>query len=320
MSTSTVTGRTKNARSSNVQKPTYPKVEMHHAHLLVEDSDLYPRHKVDETHVTSLAEALRSGVSLPPIVADSRTKVVIDGWHRLRAYRRVYGDTVKVPVVFKSYPDRASMVREAVELNIVHGLRLQPVDQVRSAHLLKAAGLDTKQIAVVMRMTEARTEQILARIAYRESAFRPDQLLPPGKTGSDMVKPFVGAHAHGDMAGAGGEGDGDSSIGVPVTTVAATASETIGIPVARTSTGDIIALKRAAIHMAGKVMTREQEEVHNRLFGVPSFAEAVNILRQSLDTELAPLDDQRLIEELRLLIPAIQRFIDKATAVANKQV
>src|SRR5688572_13414948 len=53
---------------------------------LVEDFDLYPRGDVDGTHVLSLVQALEAGVELPPIIACKKTKRIVDGFHRRRAF------------------------------------------------------------------------------------------------------------------------------------------------------------------------------------------------------------------------------------------
>lgn len=135
---------------------------------LVEDMEIYPRHGVDRHHVRALADAIVAGEELPPIVADANTKVVVDGWHRLRAYRRILGDDAKVPVELISYPDRAAMIRDAVSRNVRHGLRLQVIDQVRAIRLLEQAGFDRPAIAAILNRPVTKIERLTIRVGYSD--------------------------------------------------------------------------------------------------------------------------------------------------------
>ena len=60
---------------------------------LMLDYNLYPRHVVDEQHVHYIVEAMRSGAEMPPVVADKRSKRVIDGFHRVTAVKKMHGDS-----------------------------------------------------------------------------------------------------------------------------------------------------------------------------------------------------------------------------------
>jgi len=137
---------------------------------LVEDLEVYPRHHVDHQHVRALADAIVAGEELPPIVADAKTKVVVDGWHRLRAYRRVLGDEATIPVELIAYPDRAAMIRDAVARNVRHGLRLQVIDQVRAVRLLENAGFDRPAIAGILNRPVEKIERLTVRVAYADKS------------------------------------------------------------------------------------------------------------------------------------------------------
>lgn len=132
---------------------------------LVEDLSLYPRHVVDDTHVSSLVLALKSGASLPPLVADKKSKRLVDGWHRLRAYRRVVGDTAAVDVELRSYKDEAQMLLDAVALNATHGRRLDRVDQVRVVMLAERVGITEQQVATVLHVPVDRVKTLRVRVA-----------------------------------------------------------------------------------------------------------------------------------------------------------
>jgi hypothetical protein len=56
------------------------------ASALVIDFSIYPRQAIDDQHVSALAEVLRAGGTLPPIVAECGTLRTVDGMHRIRAH------------------------------------------------------------------------------------------------------------------------------------------------------------------------------------------------------------------------------------------
>lgn len=113
----------------------------------VEDETIYPRASVLQTNIASIAEALRAGQAMPPVVADARTHKVIDGVHRLRAYRAVFGDSTLVPVQLKHYRNRAEMLRDAIALNVGHATNLTRWDLMRCVDLGEAVGLPLDSVA-----------------------------------------------------------------------------------------------------------------------------------------------------------------------------
>ena len=141
------------------------KIEALPVSSLVEDMDLYPRHAVDSSNVQSLAAALESGANLPPIVADAKSKIIIDGWHRVRAYRKVLGAEAVVDVELVSFRNKAEMIQEAVARNVKHGRRLDKIDLTRSVLMLENAGVPTSKISVLMQMPEAKVEKLKIRVA-----------------------------------------------------------------------------------------------------------------------------------------------------------
>lgn len=139
---------------------------------LVEDMDLYPRHAVDDANVQSLAMALEAGTELPPIVADEKSKVIIDGWHRARAHKRVFGPAASVTVELRPYKDRAGMIEDAVALNAAHGRRLDVMDQTRAVLMLEKAGVETERIAMLMHVPEERVIKLKIRVARADVVTR----------------------------------------------------------------------------------------------------------------------------------------------------
>jgi len=125
---------------------------------LVEDMDFYPRNEVSSVVVTSLVDALEAGSTLPPIVADSKFRLV-DGWHRLRAHKK-FGATM-VMVDIREFASDAEMFKVAVELNSGHGRRLDTYDLKRSVLRMQELGLAMKDMAEAVRMTPARLEDLI---------------------------------------------------------------------------------------------------------------------------------------------------------------
>lgn len=132
---------------------------------LVEDMDLYPRHAVDTAHVQSLVFALESGATLPPIVADKRSKKITDGWHRARAYRRVIGPEAVVDVELIPYKNEAEMIVDAVARNAAHGRPFDAIDRTRSVVMLRTIGCSDAQIGLALKVPEARVEKLMVKLA-----------------------------------------------------------------------------------------------------------------------------------------------------------
>jgi len=143
---------------------------------LVEDMATYPRHHVDEQYVSQLAEALRAGASLPPVVADKASRRLVDGWHRVRAYRRVLGAAGVIDVELRTYPNEAALLFDAIAGNAGHGRKLDRIDQVRSVLLAESAGLAAEQIAAALRVTPERVRTLRIRVAFAPA--------PPGTPGA----------------------------------------------------------------------------------------------------------------------------------------
>lgn len=132
---------------------------------LVEDMDVYPRHAVDGSHVQSLVFALESGATLPPIVADKKSKRITDGWHRARAYKRLHGPTATVDVELVNYRNEAEMTFDAVERNSSHGRKLDAMDRTRCVLMLRSAGFKDSQISLVMHVPEQKVEKLSIKVA-----------------------------------------------------------------------------------------------------------------------------------------------------------
>lgn len=131
---------------------------------LVEDFDLYPRNSVDSGHVSDLLRALKSGATLPPPIADAKSKAITDGFHRVRAYRRHLGTGGEIEVDLRTYKNKREMFLDAVELNSAHGRKLDRHDQARIVTLAKKMRIAKDVIAVRLHITEKAVEQLKVRV------------------------------------------------------------------------------------------------------------------------------------------------------------
>jgi hypothetical protein len=117
------------------------------AALLVEDLSIYPRFAVDQIYVRRLAEALLAGESLPPVVADRKSKRLVDGFHRRRAYIAAYGPEAEVPVEWKVYKDTREMFLDVLRYNAKHGRRLTAGEEVRCVLIGEELGVSREVVA-----------------------------------------------------------------------------------------------------------------------------------------------------------------------------
>lgn len=147
---------------------------------LIEDFDIYPRHSVDSSYVSDLARAIQAGDQLPLVRVDKKTKRIVDGFHRTRAWRKVLGRGGEVEVDFRTYASEQDLLKEAIELNAKNGRKLDQQDRSRSALLLERHGVTVKEIAVVLHTTEQRVQEL---INVRVVLVKPDPEPDPGAPG-----------------------------------------------------------------------------------------------------------------------------------------
>src|SRR5580658_269270 len=112
--------------------------------LLVRNTTIYPRIEISEANVLSIKRSLLAGYAIPPVIADRKTKWVIDGFHRCLATERAYGPTSDISVEWRDYPNKIAMLEDAILLQN-HGERLQPIDQARCAILAAELGMQDER-------------------------------------------------------------------------------------------------------------------------------------------------------------------------------
>lgn len=142
--------------------PKKERVSKIKASRLVLDWNLYPRAEMSTTHVSAMFEALKAGVSLPPIIAEAESLRLADGFHRLAAWRRFEGPDVKVPVILRPMSD-AELFEAAMSLNTGHGQNLTPYDKARCINTGESLGLSREKIASSLNMTRERLERVILK-------------------------------------------------------------------------------------------------------------------------------------------------------------
>lgn len=134
---------------------------------LVEDYSIYPRHAVDSTHITDLASAIQAGEfdgKRYPVIADEKSKRIVDGFHRKKAWQKVYGDEDPIWVELRSYANETELLKDAVRLNSAHGRRLDRQDRTRCALMLQERGVQETEIAVVLHTTPSVVQTIMTKV------------------------------------------------------------------------------------------------------------------------------------------------------------
>jgi hypothetical protein len=130
---------------------------------LVLDETLYPRHALSAVNVSAITEALRAGEVMPPVLIDAKTTKVVDGWHRITAYEKLYGAEYAVPVIAKIYRNKAAMLSDAIAANVARGADLTRWDLTRCLVLADEVGLSIDTLAGLVKW---RPERL---VTYRES-------------------------------------------------------------------------------------------------------------------------------------------------------
>jgi len=134
---------------------------------LVVDFDVYPRTDVNGQNVTAICQALEAGDKMPPITICKKTKRVVDGVHRVRAYMRLHGPDYLIEANAKSYANDGELVLDAARLNATHGYKLTSVDRSRCALLADRLHVPMATMAKALSIPEQRLASLVVdRTAY----------------------------------------------------------------------------------------------------------------------------------------------------------
>lgn len=140
---------------------------------LVLDFDLYPRNNLDSSQIASMIASIAIDAALPPIIVDRKTKRVVDGFHRVRATRKVKGDNATILCIERDYKNDQELFEDAVRYNAIHGVRLDKADRTRCIIIAERLHIPLARLAGALRMPhpDVRTMR-LTRIARDKHGLR----------------------------------------------------------------------------------------------------------------------------------------------------
>lgn len=116
---------------------------------LIFDGDLYPRRNIDTHAVRQMVRSLEAGAAndFPPIIIDKKTKKIIDGYHRCKAFLQYFGEDAEIWCEVKSYPNDKAIFLDAMKYNARHGIKMDRYDRVHCAIRAKALRIPFKDVA-----------------------------------------------------------------------------------------------------------------------------------------------------------------------------
>jgi hypothetical protein len=126
------------------------------------DYSIYPRERLNNYHVEELIEAIKAGVKLPLIRADKDTLKVVDGWHRIEAFKKLYGDTATIETELIKYGSVAEMFQDAIRLNASHGQSLSVMDEAHCLSKAQEFHLEQAAVATLLNITIERATEIVS--------------------------------------------------------------------------------------------------------------------------------------------------------------
>lgn len=127
---------------------------------LVFDYEIYPRGSVDSHHVGEIAEAMRAGSAMPPLVIDKKSKRIVDGFHRGKAYIRVFDESHEVDCIEKEYRNDKDLFLDSMRYNASHGRALTQHDKVHCLLLAQKLKISEKAVAEALHITTDRIGQL----------------------------------------------------------------------------------------------------------------------------------------------------------------
>lgn len=135
--------------------------------VVVFDEKLYPRVRYDWAVMYKYAQAMKSGAKFPPITVMKRGKeyVLIDGRHRLEAFKKL--KEVSIPVEVVRAKDEKHFFIETVKRNIAHGLDFSSEDRTKIIHKLREFKVEWEDISKIVLIPVSQIRSFTAkRTAY----------------------------------------------------------------------------------------------------------------------------------------------------------
>ena len=127
--------------------------------------DLYPRARLGTWWplVTRYVDEMKAGSSFPPITVGllGDRKIVVDGWHRCEAYRKLKVEFVKAEV--RRYSQERDLFADAGRLNSTHGAQITPRDKARIIDRLEEYRFTPGEIQSIVKATPDTFKALKAR-------------------------------------------------------------------------------------------------------------------------------------------------------------
>lgn len=120
---------------------------------LIKDYTVYPRMSIDESNIGYIIVAIKSGKVLPMPIVEDKTWRIVDGWHRIEAHRRVYGEDGKIACVVRRYESDKELFLEAGKINASHGRSMSKQDRAHFIARAQELCIDPEQIGSALSMT-----------------------------------------------------------------------------------------------------------------------------------------------------------------------
>ena len=123
---------------------------------LVLDYSLYPRNSLVQHNLAGIRETLQANgeYTLPPVIADTETRKVVDGFHRITSVLKEFGEDADIEVEFEDFDSDGDLFLRAVQLNVGHGQQISKYEKVLSwKRLEEDYGFTRETIASHMQIT-----------------------------------------------------------------------------------------------------------------------------------------------------------------------
>jgi hypothetical protein len=105
---------------------------------------------------------MKAGKTLPPVRVEKTTLKVVDGWHRIEAYRKLNGDDFKIDAELVEYGSSSDMFQDAIRLNASHGASLSTMDKAHCLAKAQEFHLEQGVIATLLNITTDRATEIVS--------------------------------------------------------------------------------------------------------------------------------------------------------------
>lgn len=138
---------------------------------IIYDETIYPRDKVDMELVSRYRDSVEN---LPPIKIDLKNRI-IDGYHRLHAFRAEKIDTINVEV-FDSDEDIECLL-ESIKLNARHGKQLTSMEKKSQSRILYNHGVSEDVIRTAVGVSQKTVGRYLEDIKAAEDTERDTRIL-----------------------------------------------------------------------------------------------------------------------------------------------